>query len=235
MKTVDLLDYFDEIGYDWNKDFEKLDVIMRYTKTRPKKIEYSPSAGQEQTYLLKGIAENIGATSFFEIGTGRGTACYALSLIPEMEQIITVDIISHYQKKNEAIENKPAVVSNYDLYNMIPYEEKQKISFKHTSDMMTVKLEMSNEFDMAFIDGNHTSYDIVMQDFNNCLDLVKPGGVIVFDDYHPQKFVVKNVVNDILLENPDIEACLVCVTGHLFEQDKRKEDSGLVVFKIPEE
>lgn len=235
MKTVSVVEYFEEMGYDWKNDRDSIEHILELTKTRPKNNppeKYVPSAGVEQTYLVKAIAESLGVKNYFEIGTGRGTSCYAVSLLPHVENIITVDIVSHFTKKNEAINSKPVVVSNADLYEMIKFEEKDKIRFKHVSELPYIVEDHEEEMDLAFIDGNHTDYDIVMQDYLNCKKVLKPGGTVIFDDYHPEKFIVKKVVHDILEQDKSIEATLVCVTGHIFETDKKKTDSGMVVFKV---
>ena len=235
MKTVGVLEYFENIKYNWEKDKENLEHILGLTKTRPKENPpegYVPSAGHEQTYLIKAIAESMNVKKFFEIGTGRGTACYAVSLLSDIDEIVTVDIVSHYQKKNEAINSKPVVVSTSDLYDLIRFDEKQKIKFKHISEMPYLLEEYEDEIDMSFIDGNHDDYDTVMQDYLNCKKVTKPGGVIIFDDYHPEKFIVRKVVQDVLEQDPSLDATLVCVTGHIFQTDKRKDDSGMVVVKV---
>ena len=235
MNKISVVDYFNDIGYDWQKDRQDLEHILELTKTRPKENppeKYTPGAGTEQTFFMKAIASQIGAKKFFEVGTGRGTACYAISLLDSVEEIITVDIVSHYQKKNEAINSKPAVVSNADLYDMIKFDQKEKIKFKHTSEMPYILDEYEEEVDLAFIDGNHSDYNIVMQDYINCRKLLKPGGVLVFDDYHMSKFIVKKVVDDILKEDPDLDATLVCLKGHIFDTDHRTEESGMVLIKL---
>ena len=237
MKIVNLTQYFDEMGYDWEKDKEELYHILEYTKTRPKKDPpelYIPSAGTEQTFLIKCIAENMKAKTFFEIGTGRGTSCYAVSLLESVEEIVTVDIVSHYTKKNEAINSRPVVVSNADLYDMIKFDQKSKIKFKHVSEMPYIIGEYEEEVDVAFIDGNHSDYDIVYQDYLNCKKIVRPGGIIIFDDYHDERFVVKKVVDDIIQKDQVKDATLVRLVGHLFETNNRRDNCGIVVMRVGE-
>lgn len=233
MKTTDLLDYFSEINYDWSSDLQNLSTICHFTKTRidPNKKEGQMSFGAEQCFLVKAIAGNINAEKFFEIGTGRGTACYSVALEDSIEEIVTTDIISHFQKKREAIGYKEAVVSNEDIYNLIPFVEKEKIKFKHTSEVPFFEDEMEGEFDLAFIDGNHTDVEVIENDFRIANKLVREGGVILFDDYHPTKFAVKQVVDKILAENANFEAELVCFHGHLFDQERKVNDTGIVVVK----
>ena len=231
MKTTNLEEYFDRVNYNWKDDLNKLSTICHFTKTRvnPNKNEGDMSFGAEQCFLVKAVANSIKANKFFEIGTGRGTACYAVSLEEDIEEVVTVDIVSHFQKKREAIGYREAVVSNDDIFQMIPFEEKNKIKFKHTSEVPFFLDEMEDEFDLAFIDGNHTDVEVIENDFRIANKLVRDGGVIIFDDYHPTKFAVKQVVDKILAENDNFKAELVCFHGHLFEQERKVNDTGVVV------
>ena len=231
MKITNLKEYFERINYDWKADLNKLSTICHFTKSRhdPNKQEGQMSFGAEQCFLVKSIVSNIGANKFFEIGTGRGTACYSVSLEETIEEIVTVDIVSHYQKKKEAIGYREAIVSNSDLYEMIPFEEKEKIKFKHTSEVPFFIQEFIGEFDVAFIDGDHTNTNIIRNDFELCNKMVRDGGIILFDDYHPEKFAVKEVADKILEENPNFKAELVCFHGHLFDEDRKVENNGILV------
>ena len=231
MKITNLKEYFERINYDWKADLNKLSTICHFTKTRhePNTQEGQMSLGAEQCFLVKSIVSNIGANKFFEIGTGRGTACYSVSLEETIEEIVTVDIVSHYQKKKEAIGYREAIVSNSDLYEMIPFEEKEKIKFKHTSEVPFFIQEFIGEFDVAFIDGDHTNTNIIRNDFELCNKMVRDGGIILFDDYHPEKFAVKEVADKILEENPNFKAELVCFHGHLFDEDRKVENNGILV------
>ena len=51
---------------------------------------------------------------------------------------------------------------------MIKFEEKDKIRFKHVSELPYIVEDHEEEMDLAFIDGNHTDYDIVMKTILNC-------------------------------------------------------------------
>ena len=177
MNVVDLNTFFEEIGYDFKKDYDQIKTICYYTKTRPGQEydidDFSPGRGSGQTFLIKALLDHAGATSFFEMGTGRGTACYAAALCDKIKQIITVDIIPHDYKKNEAIGGKPEYVSNKDLYDMIPYEEKNKISFKNRNELSSIFKNYSDSFDVCFIDGNHDNPHIILEDYMICRKLMK--------------------------------------------------------------
>ena len=215
------------------KDKDSLATICKFTKTRvkPDIKEFKFGLGAEQPFLVKAVAEHLGAQSFFEIGTGRGTACYATALIPRIDKIMTVDVIPFETKMQTAINYKPIEASNADIYEMIPYKEKQKIDFKHTSDIDDITFDHDEEFDLCFIDGDHTNNYVIYNDFNICEEILKPGGVILFDDYHPAKFAVKSVVDRVLQENPSYEATLITFHGHLFDEENKAQDYGIVMVK----
>lgn len=234
MKKITIKEYFNSISYDYEKDTDSLKDILRLTKTRVKQgmERFAFVRGMEQTFLMKSIASNINASNFFEIGTGRGTSSYAISLLPNIEKIITVDIIPHEQKKHEAINFKPALVSNADLFEFINFEEKKKIQFKHISDYEGILNKYANSFDLCFIDGNHSDYDVIKSDFEICHKLVKDKGVIVWDDYVPGKFTVTNVVDDII-EQYKFKSTLIECAGHLFKnQEPAEKDRGIVLMEI---
>ena len=235
MKKINVIDFFDSIGYDWKKDEENIRVIYHYTKTRrgPKPTNVSKTKlgyGAEQTFIVKALAEYCKAQHFFEIGTGRGTACYAVSLIPEIESILTVDIIPFKDKMNTAIGHKPVFASNKDIKKMIPFQTKHKISFKIRKALRKLTQEKKNFYDLCFIDGDHTKKEIIYSDFNICGKMMKQNGIIIFDDYGGnKKFAVKDVVDNILEPNDKWDARLIEMRGYMFGEGEAEKDSGMVV------
>jgi len=234
MRKITIKEYFNSISYDYEKDKDILRDILRLTKTRARQNMQSFDfvRGMEQTFLLKAIASDIQANNFFEIGTGRGTSSYAISLLEKVQKVVTVDIIPHTQKKHEAINFKPALVSNADLFEFIKSKEKEKIEFKHVSDYEDILNKHLNCFDLCFIDGNHSDYDIIKSDFETCHKLIKNEGTIVWDDYAPGKFTVTKVVDDVIKEH-NFESALIECAGHLFKNEEPPEkDKGIVAMKV---
>lgn len=233
MKTLSLKDFFNYINYDWKKDEEHLKTVCYYTKTRvnPKMGNMELTAGTEQTFLLKAIAEWVKATSFFEIGTGRGTACYALSLLPNIKEIHTIDILGYHQKFSTAIGYKPANVSLSDIKNMIPFKEKSKIYFHHRKELERLQAEHKNKFDLCFIDGEHTNKKVILEDYAACLNVAKSDAFIIWDDYDPEQFSVKSIVDELLEKNPDLNAILIEQRGHLFLDKPAEKNRGIVIMR----
>jgi|TARA_Y100000310_G_C20503254_1_gene725090 predicted O-methyltransferase YrrM len=233
IKTTSLKDFFQRISYNWEKDKQLLSEILKLSKTRVNYSinEFTLSWGMEQTFFIKACCESIGCKNFFEIGTGRGTASYAVSLIPHIEKVVTVDIIPHTQKQNTAINFKPAVVSNRDLYEMVSLEEKEKITFHHVNDYQFILENYNSFFDIAFIDGCHEDYDIIMNDFEIVSRIIKNGGWIIWDDYDPNKFEVKNVVTEIV-KKYKLKCELIEFRGHLFGEKAPEKQAGEIIMKF---
>lgn len=235
MKTYDLNSFFEIINYNFKKDASVISEICRYTKTRPKikPPDSILSRGVEQTFLIKAVAEWSKAKSFFEIGTGRGTACYATALVPRIENILTLDILPFDFKRQTAIDYKPAHVSNEDIYNMIPFEQKQKIRFSLRKDVIPVgkKTPDENEYDLCFIDGDHTNSRVIFEDFVNCMRLMSDDGIIIWDDYGQPQYAVKKVVDKILEKDPSWHSVLIEQRGHLFGGDPEKKVGMVLMSK----
>ena len=235
MKITELQAFFDSIKYNAESDKKDIAHICSLTKTRPneQKNNFEFDYGMEQTFFIKSFLQHSNAESFFEIGTGRGTSSYAASLIDNIKKITTVDIIPHSQKKHEAINYKPALVSNADLYGMIKFEQKEKISFKHVDDYVQIVGDNKESFDVCFIDGNHDNKSIILNDFNICMKLLKKPGYIIWDDYSPNQFKVKEVVDEISQEH-NLKCELIEFRGHMFGSKTPEKNAGEVIMKINE-
>lgn len=165
---------------------------------------------------------------FFEMGTGRGTASYSVSLNSNIKEIVTVDIVGFAQKQSTAIGCKPVVVSNKDLYNYIPFSEKNKIQFMERNEFIQTSNGMKNKFDICFIDGEHDKVSVIEEDIMLGQRVTKHDAVFIFDDYCNNKFSVKKVVDKILTEN-NFNSLLVEMRGHLFDENRKEKDEGLVI------
>ena len=235
MKITELQAFFDSIKYNAELDKEDIAHICSLTKTRlnERKNDFEFDYGMEQTFFIKSFLQYSNAESFFEIGTGRGTSSYAVSLIDNIKKIITVDIIPHGQKKHEAINYKPALVSNADLYGMIKFEQREKINFQHVDDYMQIVDNNKESFDVCFIDGDHDNKSIILNDFNICMKLLKKPGYIIWDDYDPNQFKVKEVVDEISQKH-NLKCELVEFRGHMFGSKTPEKNAGEVIMKINE-
>ena len=223
-------------NFDYNKVIDDLFHINLITKTRVdrNKKHITEHYGIEQSFLMYFLAEKFKCENFFEIGTGRGTASYAVSISDRIKTVNTFDIIPFDKKVRTAVNFKPFNGSNKDLYNLIKHESKSKINFQHINNLNNEFIEKnSNKYDLAFIDGNHTNYNIIMKNFQDANTVTNDNGIIVFDDYNNFPVVTK-VVNNIIKNHPDHKFMLVKFRGHLFMKNNAEEDSGeVIMFKNP--
>ncbi len=231
MDRIPLKDLFELASYQWKEDLDSMSKICFFTKSRvsqDREKSFGLSYGMEQPFLLKALAAKIEAKSFFEIGTGRGTACYATSLVDSVQRIDTIDIIPPSHKRREAIGYEPAMVSNLDLHGMIPFEQKNKINFHERHEIYKV-ISRNEKYDLLFIDGNHTDFHVIYEDFEICRLIASDKAIIVWDDFYPDKFAIKDVVSAVDRKY-DYNMKLVECRGHLFSNGKTPEKNcGTVI------
>jgi len=233
IEKITINEYFESIHYDWEYDLEQIKNIALLTKTRVNEsLDSALPYGIEQTFLVKSIAKNIKAKNFFEIGSGRGTASFAVSLEPSIQNIYSFDKFPRFLKQDTAINYKPVKISLNKIKKLIPYNEKSKIKFRHILLIKIYRLILKDRIDLCFIDGNHDDYKIIMNDFLNCLKVInKKAGVILFDDYSPDLYVVKKVVDDIL-KKYKFKAQLIQFRGHIFKNGEKEFDSGIIMIQV---
>ena len=84
-------------------------------------------------------------------------------------------------------------------------------------------MEYNDYFDVCFIDGNHSDYDVIREDFEICHQLIKDNGFIIWDDY-TDRFMVKKVVDDILKEFPQYSMEFIQTRNTIFDNEKDVDD-----------
>ena len=72
---------------------------------------------------------------------------------------------------------------------------------------------------------------IILNDFEVCMKVVKDGGHIVWDDYDPNQFKVKDIV-DAISKKYNFECKLVEFRGHMFGERTPEKNAGEVIMKI---
>ena len=234
IKNLGLLEFFELTNYDWTKDKSIFNDICYFTKSRvntdKQSKDFSMGYGMEQPFALKAIADAFSSVNLLEIGTGRGTGSYAVATAESIKKISTIDIVPYSYKRNEAIGYDAAHVSNSDLYEMVKSPGKEKIKFyerKEYSDIIKSKPEKG--YDLFFIDGNHSDFNVIAEDFLMCQLLFNENPVIIWDDYYLDKFAIKDVVNAVLEQNKQFKAFLLSTRGHLFGDKPPEENSGMIV------
>jgi hypothetical protein len=136
--------------------------------------------------VLCALTRHLKPRRLFEIGTFRGASTVLLAQhSPEGAEVLTLDLPPRDTTTRFAIDNGditgvPFAVGEF--YRGSPYEGKVKQLF---GDSATFDYSpYAKDMDLVFVDGNH-AYENVKVDSANAFALVKPGGAIIWDDYHP--------------------------------------------------
>lgn len=129
----------------------------------------------------------------FEIGTFKGSSTLALAAnTPEGTEIFTLDLDPNKrdQIKLPLAIGELAGVSFVvgEHYRGTPFEPKIHPLYGDSASFDFRPYEKG--VDLVFIDGNH-SYENVKLDSENAFRMLRPGGIIVWDDYSPGWDVVR--------------------------------------------
>lgn len=144
--------------------------------------------------VLNIIVNLIDIDSYLEIGVHNGASMsYVVSQDKKSINCYGIDLFSkaglHYTKDNLSLDRTLSNITKNNLsnstINLIQGNSRDKKIINCVKDL---------ELDLLFIDGNH-SLKGVKSDFDNYAKLVKPNGIIVFDDYNPRHSGVVNFVH----------------------------------------
>ncbi|SDX69854.1 O-methyltransferase, partial [Thiocapsa roseopersicina] len=129
-------------------------------------MQIAPEQGQFMALLV----ELIGAQRIIEIGTFTGYSALCLAeAMPVDGTLICCDLSEEWTGIARGFWREAGVVERIDL-RLAPALE--------TLDGLLAQ-EGEGQFDLAFIDADKTNYS---QYFDRCLTLVRPGGLILFDN-----------------------------------------------------
>jgi predicted O-methyltransferase YrrM len=128
--------------------------------------QISPEQGQFMALLVK----LIGAKRTLEVGvfTGYSASWVALAL-PADGQVIACDVNEEWTAIARRYWEKAGIADKIDLHLAPAAETLEKL----------VQMGQENSFDFAFIDADKPNHDTY---YEQCLKLVRPGGLIAFDN-----------------------------------------------------
>ena len=162
--TPELNHYVSEISLRETDVLKKLRV---YTSSlQESNMQIAPEQGQYMALL----ARLIGAKNYIEVGvfTGYSTLAVALAL-PQDGSIIACDVSEEWTSIAQMFWREANVMDKIDL-RLAPAADTLK---------SLVSDGRINTFDLAFIDADKSSYS---EYFELCLQLIRPGGLILIDN-----------------------------------------------------
>jgi predicted O-methyltransferase YrrM len=138
----------------------------------------------EQGAFIGLVAEMLGARRCLEIGTFTGYSSVALALtLPEDGLLICCDVSDEYTAVARRYWEEAAVADRVEL-RLGPAVD--------TLDAMLEAGE-AGTFDLAFIDADKRSY---VAYYERCIDLLRPGGVVMLDNVLYGGDVIRSGVTD---------------------------------------
>ena len=140
-------------------------------------------------------------STYLEIGTREGSSLYnmVLSNSDSLKEIHIVDTWeSEYGGSGRGSHDHIA-----ELLTEMNYSGAVVFHDGSSHDILP-SLELENHFDAIYVDGDH-SYEGGLNDLNNVLPLVKPGGVILFDDIaHPSHLDLEDAFDKFVESNENV-------------------------------
>lgn len=127
----------------------------------------------KETLVIATICQWLQPRRAFEIGTFTGTTTLALAMnSPEDAKIFTLDLPAAEKAGSE--NQLGAVFRGTAFQEKITQLQGDSASFDFQPYHATI--------DLMLVDGNHR-YEFVKADTANALKMIRPGGVIIWDDY----------------------------------------------------
>ncbi len=141
--------------------------LREMTATLP---EHNMQIAPEQAQFMQLLIRLMGAKRGLEVGTFTGYSALAFALtLPEDGQLVCCDLSREWMKMGEPFWNKAGV--------------EKKIDFKQGEALNTlnalIKAGEKDQFDFSFIDADKENYQHY---YECCLQLVRPGGLIMIDN-----------------------------------------------------
>jgi predicted O-methyltransferase YrrM len=139
--------------------------------------------GSDQAQFMQLLAHIIGARRYLEIGVFTGYSALAMAqALPPDGRIVACDVSEEYTAVARRYWAQAGVAEKIDL-RVAPALE----------TLETLVKEKADPFDMAFIDADKEN---VGKYFEYCLQLVRPGGLILVDNVLWSGRVANSSVND---------------------------------------
>lgn len=125
--------------------------------------------GADQGQLMALLARTIGARRYLEIGVFTGYSALAVALaLPDDGYVLALDVSDEYTSVARRYWERANVAHKIDL-RLAPAIE----------TLAKIEAEKPAPFDMAFIDADKANTE---KYFERCLELVRPGGLILVDN-----------------------------------------------------
>lgn len=137
--------------------------------------ELTGHANKADMLYVSAVAKHVGAMKMFEFGTYMGRTTFYLAHNNPDGQVFTLNL-------------PPECDPRYAPFMGVLFkgqDEETRITQIHSDSREFDTAPYRHQFDFVFVDGDH-SYDLVKNDTQKALELLKPGGVIMWHDFAPK-------------------------------------------------
>lgn len=163
----------------------------------------------DQAAFLTLFVKAIGAKRCIEVGTFTGYSALAVALaLPEGGRLVACDLSTTWTDIARNHWEHAGVADKIDL-RIGPATETLGALLKNGEH---------GTYDFAFVDADKTSYDVY---YEQCLELLRPGGVVAFDNMLWRGEVVR--------PSPDEETSALRALNHKVYEDPRVDPSLLTI------
>lgn len=160
------------------------DVQQRLRRETEKLPNAGMQLGPDQGAFLAWLVRLVGARRALEIGVFTGSSALTVAMaMPAGGSLVACDISEEWASIGKPYWVEAGVIGKIDL-RIGPAAA--------TLEQLTREFGM-NSFDFAFIDADKGAYDGY---YESCLELVRPGGVIVLDNVLRHGDVANEKIND---------------------------------------
>jgi predicted O-methyltransferase YrrM len=160
------------------------DIQKRLRRETEKLPNAGMQLGPDQGAFLAWLVKLIGARRSLEIGVFTGSSALTVAMaLPSGGQLVACDISKEWTSVGKPYWTEAGVARKIDL-RIGPAEA--------TLEQLTREFG-NNSFDFAFIDADKAAYDLY---YESCLQLVRPGGLIVLDNVLRRGDVADEKINE---------------------------------------
>lgn len=137
-----------------------------------------------ELFNIAAISAILQPQRVFEIGTHLGASALMIGKnVPASTEIFTLDLPQKDLSKNNVM-NPTESDNPYEVGELFKNgDEAKRIQQLYGDSTQFDYSPYFNNIDLIFIDGNH-EYDFVKSDSINAFKMLRPGGCIIWDDYH---------------------------------------------------
>lgn len=148
----------------------------------PEDSRHAWSLGAGEQFVLQALVAARGITNAFEIGTfNGGTTRLLAEALPDNGRVVTMDLppvaFDAHQTPRDFVGNQVG-----RAYQSSPCSH--KVTQILEDSLSFDASPYANGFDLVLVDGGH-EYVHGVADTHTALRLVAPGGIILWDDFHP--------------------------------------------------